>query len=193
MNVLLLYPEFPDTFWSLKHAVKFIRKRAALPPLGLLTVSAMLPEKWSRRLVDLNVEKLTAEDLQWADMAFISAMDIQRKSAHEIAQRCREAGVKIVAGGPLFVNEHEQFKDVNHFVLNEAEITLKPFLEDLDEGTARRLYSTTEFCEMDHTPVPDWGLLNFRNYASLSIQFSRGCPFDCEFCNITALLGHRHA
>ena len=192
MNVLLLYPEFPDTFWSLKHAVKFIRKRAALPPLGLLTVSAMLPEKWSRRLVDLNVEKLTAEDLQWADMAFISAMDIQRKSAHEIAQRCREAGVKIVAGGPLFVNEHEQFKDVNHFVLNEAEITLKPFLEDLDEGTARRLYSTTEFCEMDHTPVPDWGLLNFRNYASLSIQFSRGCPFDCEFCNITALLGHRH-
>jgi radical SAM superfamily enzyme YgiQ (UPF0313 family) len=192
MNILLLYPEFPDTFWSLKHAIKFVKKRAALPPLGLLTVAPMLPSSWSKRLVDLNVAKLTQEDLSWASYAFISAMGIQRKSALEVIARCKEAGVKVVAGGPLFVNEHEQFYGVDHFVLNEAEITLKPFLADLEAGSPKRVYSTTEFCDMTQTPPPDWSFAGFRHYASLSIQFSRGCPFDCEFCNITALLGRRH-
>ena len=102
-------------------------QKASFPPLGLLTVAAMLPAEWSKRLVDVNATKLTDKDLKWADYAFFSSMVVQRKSAHQLIGQCKEAGVKIVAGGPLFTSEHEQFKDVDHFVLNEAEITLPPF------------------------------------------------------------------
>ena len=191
MKTLLIYPEYPDTFWSFKHALKFVRKRAALPPLGLLTLGAMLPEEWPKKLVDLNVTKLTEKDLAWADCAFISGMSVQRISAHETIARCKEAGLTIVAGGPLFTEEHDQFEDVDHFVLNEAELTLPLFLADLEKGCAQHIYETPEFCDIRKTPSPLWELINLKHYASMSIQFSRGCPFNCEFCNVTALFGHR--
>ncbi|NUO10368.1 MAG: B12-binding domain-containing radical SAM protein [Candidatus Brocadia sp.] len=189
MNILLIYPEFPDTFWSFKHALKFIRKKASFPPLGLLTVAAMLPSEWSKRLVDVNVTKLTEEDLAWADYVFISSMVVQRTSVQQIIKRCNEAGVKVVAGGPLFTNEHEQFKNVDHFILNEAELTLPPFLEDLKNNCARRVYSTSNFADIQKTPVPLWELADLSQYASMSIQYSRGCPYHCEFCNVTSLFG----
>jgi radical SAM superfamily enzyme YgiQ (UPF0313 family) len=191
MRILLVYPEFPDTFWSFKHALKFIRKKAAAPPLGLLTVAAMLPHGWEKRLVDLNVTGLSQEDLAWADYVFVSAMIVQRDSAQALIARSKEAGVKVVAGGPLFTMEHEHFPDVDHFVLNEAELTLPPFLADLALGHAERIYTTTEFPDIQQTPAPLWSIVNLKHYDTISIQFSRGCPFNCDFCNVTALLGHR--
>ena len=191
MNALLLYPEFPDTFWSFKYALKFIRKMASLPPLGLVTVAALLPDQWEVRLVDLNTRKLTPADLVWADMAFVSGMTVQEDSAQALITRCKEAGVTVVAGGPLFTIEHERFPLVDHFVLNEAELTLPPFLEDLENGSPRRLYTTTELAEMHASPVPRWELADLQRYATMSIQYSRGCPYDCDFCNVTALFGNR--
>jgi radical SAM superfamily enzyme YgiQ (UPF0313 family) len=191
MNILLVYPEFPDTFWSFKHALKFVRKRAGAPPLGLLTVAAMLPAEWKKRLVDLNVTSLSQDDLAGADYVFISAMIVQRDSAQALVARCKQAGVKVVAGGPLFTMEHEQFPSVDHFVLNEAELTLPAFLADLANGCAQKIYTTTEFPDLVQTPVPLWRLAELRHYETVSIQFSRGCPFSCDFCNVTALLGHR--
>ncbi|HEY3341838.1 MAG TPA: DUF4070 domain-containing protein [Anaerolineae bacterium] len=191
MRILLAYPEFPDTFWSFKHALRFIRKKAGAPPLGLLTVAALLPSEWEKRLVDLNVTSLTQSDLAWADYVFVSAMIVQRDSARALIARCKAAGVKVVAGGPLFTMEREAFPDVDYFVLNEAELTLPPFLADLANGCAQRVYATTEFPDIRLTPAPLWQLANLKQYETVSIQFSRGCPFSCDFCNVTALLGHR--
>ena len=191
MNVLLLYPEFPDTFWSFKHALEFVGKKASVPPLGLLTVASMLPREWATRLVDTNVRGLSKKDLAWADCVFVSAMVVQRESVRRLIDRCKAAGLKIVAGGPLFSSEHESFPAVDHFILNEAELTLPAFLKDLADGAPKRVYSTDQFADLRETPVPKWELLELKRYACMSIQFSRGCPFNCDFCNVTALLGHR--
>jgi len=189
MNILLVYPEFPDTFWSFKHALRFIRKRAVMPPLGLLTVASMLPERWEKRLVDMNVQRLTQRDLEWADYVFISAMNPQRESVRHVVEVCKNAGVPIVAGGPLFLGEYQDFPDVAHFVLNEAELTLPAFLADLERGQAKRIYSSSEFADITKTPAPMWKLVDQSRYAQMCVQYSRGCPFDCDFCNITAMLG----
>ncbi|MFO8091249.1 MAG: B12-binding domain-containing radical SAM protein [Desulfatiglandaceae bacterium] len=191
MKSLLVYPEFPVTFWSFKHALPFVGKKAAYPPLGLLTVAAMLPAHWEKRLLDLNVRSLRDNDLAWADIVFISGMFVQGESASGVISRCRKAGVKVVAGGPLFTSEYERFPDVDHFVLNEAEITLPRFLSDLEKGCPERLYQTDEFADMTLTPAPLWELADMKRYAAMSVQFSRGCPFDCDFCNVTALFGRR--
>lgn len=191
MNILLVYPQFPDTFWSFKHALKFIRKKASSPPLGLLTVAAMLPATWEKRLVDINVKDLQDDDLAWADMVLISAMTVQRKSSQEVIKKAREAGKTIVAGGPLFTAEPEAFPDVDHLILNEAEITLPLFLADLGRGKPERTYTTDDYADITTTPPPMWELIELRHYDSLSLQFTRGCPFNCDFCNVTALLGHR--
>jgi len=186
----MIYPEFPDTFWSFKHALRFIRKKASSPPLGLLTVAAMLPSDWAKRLIDLNVGKLTREDLAWADCAFVSGMTVQRESARRVIAGCKEAGVRVVAGGPLFTTEPEEFETVDHFVLNEAELTLPAFLEDLQEGKAQRIYTTSEFADIQKTPAPLWELADMDSYATMEVQYSRGCPYSCEFCNVTVLFGH---
>jgi len=195
VKALLIYPEFPDTFWSFRYALKFIHRKASSPPLGLLTIAAMLPEAWEKRLVDMNVEALDDDDLRWADLVFLSAMSVQKESVKEVIARCRAAGVRIVAGGPLFTTEYEAFGDIDHLVLNEAEITLPRFLEDLQNGTAGRIYTTEgqpaslQWADIRTTPIPLWGLINLKHYASINIQYSRGCPFNCEFCDITLLCG----
>ena len=191
MKILLVWPEYPETFWSFKTALKYILKKATNPPLGLLTVAAMLPREWQLKLVDMNVESLKDKDLEWADYVFMSGILIQRKSANETIKRCNAAGVKIVAGGPLFTTSHAEFEGVDHFVLGEAEITLPPFLEDLQRGRAEPVYDSGEKAGLELTPIPRWDLVKMKKYSTMSIQFSRGCPFDCEFCDITALYGRR--
>ena len=191
MNVLLVYPQFPDTFWSFKHALKFIHKKASSPPLGLLTVAAMLPCTWEKKLVDVNVTELEDKDLSWADLVMISAMTVQRESTELIIQRAKKAGKTIVAGGPLFTMEPDAFPEIDHLILNEAEITLPQFLSDLGRGEPQRIYQTDAFADLRTTPVPLWELIDLKKYDSLSLQFTRGCPFNCDFCNVTALLGHR--
>ena len=190
-KILLVYPDYPDTFWGFKHAIKFISKKAVYPPLGLLTVATLLPNNWEKKLVDLNVKILKDEDLKWADYVFISAMDVQKKSVREIINRCQKIGAKIVAGGPLFTSNYDQFADVDHLILNEAEITLAPFLHDIQNNSAKHIYSTDKWADIKTTPLPLWELVNFKNYSSMNIQYSRGCPFNCDFCDITLLYGRQ--
>jgi radical SAM superfamily enzyme YgiQ (UPF0313 family) len=191
VKALLIYPECPETFWSFTNALRLIRRKSAQPPLGLLTVAAMLPADWDLRLVDQNVTRLTDADLAWADCALVSGMIVQRDSAHQVIARCKQAGLTVVAGGPLFTTEHEKFGDVDHFVLNEAELTLPQFLADLERGDPRRVYRSDSFADLHGTPAPLWALADLPKYASVGVQFSRGCPHSCEFCNVTQLLGHR--
>lgn len=191
MKILLVSPTIPDTFWNFRYAVKFISKKSIQPPLGLVTVAAMLPDEWEKKLVDMNVDRLKDRHIKWADYVFISAMDVQKKSVDEVLQRCKELGVKTVAGGPLFSARFGDFDEVDHLVLNEAEATLPLFLKDLEDGCAKHIYTSKEFPDIDNSPVPRWELLNLKKYATVNIQYSRGCPFDCEFCGVTALFGRR--
>ncbi|MGD0036561.1 MAG: B12-binding domain-containing radical SAM protein [Bacteroidota bacterium] len=190
MNILLVNPKFPDTFWSFKHALKFISKRTTFPPLGLLTVASMLPHSWNKRLVDMNVQDLREIELRWADLVFLGGMSIQLKSARAVIEQCKTMGKKIVAGGPLFTSFPDEFNDVDYLVLNEAELTLPQFLVDLKNCNARHIYQTDQWADVTTTPVPLWNLINSKYYSSMNIQYSRGCPYDCEFCDITVLYGH---
>ncbi len=189
MKILFVNPTFPETFWSFKHALKFISKKASFPPLGLLTVAAMLPEAWTKKLIDMNVEILNDDDIAQSDYVFLGGMSIQEKSVRDVIQRCKALGTKIVAGGPLFTARHQEFDEIDHLVLNEAELTLPRFLADLSHGPPKRLYSSTEWADVNTTPIPLWSLLHLKHYSSMCIQYSRGCPYDCEFCDITVLYG----
>jgi radical SAM superfamily enzyme YgiQ (UPF0313 family) len=191
MNILLVNPETPSTFWSFRNALKFISKKSSEPPLGLLTVASMLSKSWNKKLIDLNVDQLKDKDILWADLVFLTGMNIQRKSFDDVVKRCNYLNKKIVAGGPMVTMGYEEFLGIDHFILNEAEITLPEFLKDLDAGRPKQVYTSDRFPMIESTPAPAWELLNMKKYASMSIQYSRGCPFNCDFCTITLLNGHK--
>jgi radical SAM superfamily enzyme YgiQ (UPF0313 family) len=189
MNILLLYPEYPDTFWSFKHVMSFARSKAAYPPLGLLTIASMLPAEWNKKLIDMNIRDLKDEDILKADMVFISAMIVQKESAFKVIKRCKELNKKVVAGGPLFMSYKGNFEHVDHLVLGEAETSLPIFLKDLEEGNAKQIYESKERPDITKTPLPMWSLIRTKDYAMMLVQYSRGCPFDCEFCDIVVMNG----
>jgi len=191
MRILLVNPDTPVTFWSLKYALTFMGRKAVLPPLGLLTVAAMLPEHWEKKLVDLAGADLDDQDIRWADYVFIGGMHVQRASARSVIDRCHALGAKVVAGGPMATAAPEEFDDVDHLILNEAEVTLPPFLRDLAAGTPQHVYQSDRWADMHETPVPLWELVDVNLYAMLGVQYSRGCPFDCDFCDVTVLFGRQ--
>ncbi len=191
MKVLLVYPEIPSTFWSFKDALKFVSKKSAEPPLGLITIAAMLPAEWELKLIDMNVSKLEDSLIKWADYVFLSGMSVQIKSFKEVVRRCNKLSVKVVAGGPLVTTQRNELLGIDCFVLNEAEITLPQFLDDFHNNALKNVYSSEEYPEITSTPVPRYDLLKMYSYASMSVQYCRGCPYDCEFCSVTMLNGHK--
>jgi len=193
VNVLLVYPRNPDSFWSFQHVLKFVSKKSAFPPLGLLTVAAMLPREWSLRLVDLNVRALADGDIRWADYVFLSGMIVHQASAHEVAARCAALGKTVIAGGPLFTTGHAEFPEIRHFVLGEAENVAARLVADIERGTLEPFYPAprrpAQWPDIRRTPVPRWDLIDLQDYVTMPVQFSRGCPFDCEFCDIVVMNG----
>lgn len=189
MKILLVHPRTPATFWSFQHVLPFVAKRAAFPPLGLLTVAAMLPPEWELQLADLNVAPLADAQILWADYVFLSGMIVHKDGAREIALRCAALGRPIVAGGPLFTTGHAEFPEIEHFVCGEAEGVIGELVADLARGAPRAIYRAAGFPDVRTTPVPRWDLVRVRDYVTMPVQFSRGCPFECEFCDIVVMNG----
>jgi len=191
MNALLIYPKFPDTYWSFKHALSFLGKRAAQPPLGLMTVAALLPGSWNKHLIDENVERLRDRDLAWADVALISAMHIQKDALFGILARCRAMGLRTVVGGPIASSLPAAEIHADHVVIGEAESLIANLALDLEQGVANRVYQALERPEMGTSPLPDLSLIKMQRYSTMAVQYSRGCPFNCEFCDIIEIYGRR--
>ena len=188
-KALLVYPEHPPTYWGANYALEMVGIKSAFPPLGLLTIAAMFPPEYDLRVVDMNVAPLEDSDLEWADMVFTSTMIVQRVSLKTVIERCNRAGVPVIAGGPHPTTFHDEIPGVDHFVLDEAEEIFPGVLQDLEDGTAKTIYREPRKPDVTQTPVPRFDLIDLDNYYSMGLQFSRGCPFDCEFCDITKLYG----
>ncbi|MCL4415077.1 MAG: DUF4070 domain-containing protein [Actinobacteria bacterium] len=191
MKILLIYPEYEDAFFNPKKVFKLLGKKAAYPPLGLLTVAAMLPGEWEQKLIDLNCENLREDHIKWADYVFISAIIGQKRSTRKIINIAHKMGKTVVVGGSLFANGFEEFSDADVIVLGEAEDILPGLIDDLKNGEFKKIYSSEKFPDIKNTPVPQWNLANLSNYNSICIQLSRGCPFDCEFCDVVHLNGRK--
>jgi radical SAM superfamily enzyme YgiQ (UPF0313 family) len=189
MKTLLVYPEFPDTYWSFRHALSFEGKRSAYPPLGLLTVSAMLPGAWERRLVDMNIQPLKPSDIKWADMVFASAMIVQKDSLRRVVELCKAEGKRVVIGGPYVTSSAKHLPEADHIFLGEAETTLPEFVRDLERGDPKRIYQAAERPALSVAPIPHFHLADLKRYSAMPVQYSRGCPFQCEFCDIIEIYG----
>jgi len=190
-NILLVYPEFPSTYWGFEHSLKFIGKRAAYPPLGLMTIAALIPPQYDLKLVNMNVEALKESDIEWSDYVFLSAMIVQKDSFDDVVRLSHKHNKTVVAGGPYPTMSYANIAGVDHFVLDEAEMTLPDFFRDIEEGKGAKIYRSSLKPEMSMAPLPRFDLIDINAYASMALQFSRGCPFDCEFCDIIELFGHK--
>ncbi len=191
MRVLLVNPEFPDSYWSARHALPFVRRKCLIPPLGLITVAALLPREWEIRLVDLNVEPVADASLRWADLVMVTGMLVQRRSLHEVLGRCRRLGVRTAVGGPYATALPEELALADHVFVGEGEEIVPAFARDLAQGRAQRTYRETGKPDLSEAPVPRYDLLPRRAYHHMALQYSRGCPFTCEFCDIIVMYGRK--
>jgi radical SAM superfamily enzyme YgiQ (UPF0313 family) len=185
----MVYPAIPSTYWSFEHALPFVGRKSLFPPLGLMTVAALLPPEYEVRLIDMNVSPLEAADVQAADLVFVSAMIVQSASFAEVVRLCNECGKPVVAGGPYPISAHLTLEGVDHFVLDEAELTLPRFLADLEQGKPERIYRDQGRADMTRTPTPRFDLIDVSDYDAMPLQYSRGCPYECEFCDIIEMFG----
>ena len=191
MRALLVNPAFPDSYWSGRFALPFARRKSLLPPLGLITIAAMLPERWTLRLVDLDTEPLTDEDLKWADVVMLTGMLVQRPSLHEVLRRCRVLGIRTVVGGPYATAVPQELDGADHVMVGEGEEMVPVLAADLEAGRAHHLYKEAAKPDLSRAPLPRFDLLRPGAYHQMSLQYSRGCPFSCEFCDIIVMYGRK--
>ncbi len=195
MRVLLLYPLFPKSFWSFEKALELIDRKALLPPLGLVTVAAILPQEWEFKLVDHNVREVTEAEWEWADMVILSAMIVQKEDFIAQIQAAKRRGKRVAVGGPYAtaLPQEAEAAGADYLILDEGEITLPLFVEAIQRGEPAGIFRATngEKPDVTTTPTPRFDLLDFTAYDNMSVQFSRGCPFQCEFCDIIVLYGRK--
>jgi radical SAM superfamily enzyme YgiQ (UPF0313 family) len=189
-KILLVYPKIPPTYWSMRHAIRLIGKKGLMPPLGLLTIAGFFPpEEFDLRLVDMNVRRLRDRDIAGADLVLLSAMIVQKDSFFEVLRACKRLGTRVAAGGPYPTACPDEMEGVDHLILDEGELTLPRFIEDWKTGKAARIYTDEGKPSLDDSPMPRFDLIDAADYANIPLQFSRGCPFNCEFCDIVTLFG----
>ncbi|MEM8603863.1 MAG: B12-binding domain-containing radical SAM protein [Cyanobacteria bacterium P01_H01_bin.121] len=193
MKVLLVYPRFPKSFWSFEKTIQLVGRKAVLPPLGLITVAAILPQTWEFRLIDRNIEDLNTTDWQWADLVLISGMIVQKPDMLAMVQAAKEHGKPVGVGGPYAtaLPAEVQAAGADYLILDEGELTLPLFVEALERGETQGTFRSPEKPDVTQTPVPRFDLLDLDAYSEMAVQFSRGCPFQCEFCDIIVLYGRK--
>jgi radical SAM superfamily enzyme YgiQ (UPF0313 family) len=192
LRALMVWPRFPRSFWGLEGMLEMLPENAIMPPLGLITVAALCPPSWEIRLVDRAFEDLRDEQILWADLVMVSAMYVQREDAHAILARARALGKRTIIGGAYASSQPETVAALaDHVVVGEPDEVFDSIAAGLESGEARSIYRIEEKPDITHTPVPRFDLLDFSRYASISVQFSRGCPFQCEFCDIITIYGRR--
>lgn len=189
MQALLVNPKFPDSYWSGRYSLPFVRRRSIQPPLPLITVAALLPPDWSCRLLDANIETVRDEDLRAADVVLLTGMLMQQASLHDLIGRCRRLGVRTVVGGPYATEVPGDFDAADHVFIGEGESLVPTMASELSTGRARRIYEEKSKPDLTSAPPPRYDLLDVDAYHQMAIQFSRGCPFTCEFCDIISVYG----
>jgi radical SAM superfamily enzyme YgiQ (UPF0313 family) len=203
-NILLIYPKFPLSYWGFQFAMEFVGRKACMPPLGLVTVAGMFPrDTYTLRVVDMNVGPLTDAHLSWADVVMTSTMIVQKESLYDVVRRCNQRAIPIVAGGPHPTSYYYDIKKelgayhkIDHYMFGEVEATFASFLDDLARGEAQEVYSEPNRLDgkvlkpdISVTPLPRYDLLDLEAYHMMTVQFCRGCPWECEWCDITKLFG----
>ncbi|MBE9046767.1 DUF4070 domain-containing protein [Pleurocapsales cyanobacterium LEGE 10410] len=191
MRVLLLYPLFPKSFWSFEKTLALVDCKALLPPLGLITVAAMLPQEWELKLVDHNIQEITESDWDWAELVIISGMIVQKEDMLAQISAAKQRGKLVAVGGPYATTSPQEVESADFLILDEGEITLPMFIKAIEQGDRSGVFRATEKPAVTETPIPRYDLLDLNAYDNMSVQFSRGCPFQCEFCDIIVLYGRK--